>query len=92
MDWDTYLRSTLALVAVLALIAGTAWLAKRFGLSGTRLGPRRKRRVSIAEILPLDGRRRLVLIQRDGIQHLLLIGGGSDIVIEKGIEEEGSEE
>jgi flagellar protein FliO/FliZ len=91
MDWDIYLRTLLALVAVLALITGAAWAARRFGLAGARPGTRRKRRLSISEVLPIDARRRVILVQRDGVEHLLLVGGGSDIVVERGIREEGAE-
>jgi flagellar protein FliO/FliZ len=91
MDWDIYLRSVLALVAVLALIVGAAWMARRFGLGGVRLAGR-QRHLSVAEVLPLDNRRRLVLVRRDDVQHLLLIGGGADIVVETGIGSKGAEE
>jgi hypothetical protein len=33
----------------------------------------------------VDGRRRLVLIRRDNIEHLLMIGGQTDVVIEPNI-------
>ena len=85
MDWDIYLRGTLALVFVLALIVGTAHLARRLGVGGAGPVLRRRRRLAIAETMALDGRRRLVLIERDGVGHLLMIGGGSDVVVERGI-------
>ena len=85
MDWDIYLRGVLALVFVLVLIVGTARLARRFGVGGAGPGLRRRRRLTIAETMPLDGRRRLVLVERDGVGHLLMIGGGSDVIVERGI-------
>ena len=33
----------------------------------------------------VDGRRRLVLIRRDNIEHLLMIGGPTDLVVEPNI-------
>ena len=33
----------------------------------------------------VDGRRRLVLIRRDNVEHLLMIGGPSDVVVEPNI-------
>ena len=33
----------------------------------------------------VDGRRRLVLIRRDNVEHLLMIGGPSDLVVEPNI-------
>jgi flagellar protein FliO/FliZ len=85
MEWELYLRSVGALVAVLALIAGVAQLARRFGAIGTPLAMRRKRRLILLESLPLDNRRRLVLVRRDQTEHLLLIGGMADIVVERGL-------
>lgn len=87
MDLTTYLRFLLALVAVLALIGVLAWLARRYGFGGvaaTRPGGR-IRRLGIVEVLPIDARRRLVLIRRDGVEHLILTGAPDDIVVETGI-------
>jgi len=84
MDWDIYLRSLLAFGVVIALIGVAAWLGRRFAAGGIMARGRRQRRLSILEVLPLDNRRRLVLVRRDGAEHLLLIGGTSDIVVERG--------
>ncbi len=35
--------------------------------------------------MPLDGKRRLVLLRRDGAEHLVLLGLAGDVVIERGI-------
>ncbi len=37
----------------------------------------------------LDGGRKLVLVRRDGVEHLILIGGPMDLVVESGIRFEG---
>lgn len=84
MDWDIYLRSLLAFGTVVVLIGVVAWLGRRFGAGGIVLRGRRQRRLSIVEVLPLDNRRRLVLIRRDSAEHLLLIGGATDIIVERG--------
>ena len=42
-------------------------------------------RLAVIDAEEVDGRRRLVLVRRDGVEHLLLIGGPSDLVIESGI-------
>lgn len=86
MEMDSYLRMVLALGVVLALITGVAWAARRFGLGGQRLTiGRRRRRLALVEALQIDNRRRLVLVRRDDVEHLVLIGGGSDIIVERGI-------
>ena len=86
MDIDLYLRFVLALVFVLALIGIAAWLLRRLGLAGRLAASAGKaRRLRVVEVAPLDGKRRLVLMRRDEVEHLLLIGAGADLVIETGI-------
>src|ERR1700680_92899 len=76
-----------AFVAVLALIGVAAWLVRRF--AGNRLGanPNRGRmpRLAVIDAAAVDGRRRLVLVRRHNVEHLLMIGGPSDIVVEPNI-------
>ena len=86
IDFSGYLYIFLALLFVLALIALAATLARRFGLgfSGTSKSGQ-ERRLSISEVLTLSPKHRLVLIKRDGTEHLLLLGANSDVVIESGI-------
>src|ERR1700759_516162 len=76
-----------AFVAVLALIGAAAWLVRRF--AGNRLGANtnrgRKPRLAVIDAAAVDGRRRLVLVRRDNVEHLLMIGGPSDIVVEPNI-------
>jgi flagellar protein FliO/FliZ len=71
-----------ALVFVLALIGLAAWLMRRFG-PAMRLG--RSGRLGLVETIVLDSRRRLVLVRRDNVEHLLLLGATGDLVIEGGI-------
>jgi flagellar protein FliO/FliZ len=76
-----------AFVVVLALIGAAAWLVRRF--AGNRLGanPNRGRmpRLAVIDAAAVDGRRRLVLVRRDNVEHLLMIGGPTDIVVEPNI-------
>jgi hypothetical protein len=39
----------------------------------------------VVDYASLDGRRKLVLIRRDDVEHLLMTGGPVDVVIETGI-------
>ncbi|UXM94081.1 flagellar biosynthetic protein FliO [Bartonella sp. HY329] len=48
-------------------------------------GKDREARLSVRDAAPIDSKRRLVLIKRDNIEHLILIGGPTDIVIETNI-------
>ncbi|MGH6726756.1 MAG: FliO/MopB family protein [Pseudolabrys sp.] len=76
----------IAFAVVLALIGLTAWLVRRFGssrLGGTARG--RQPRLAVIDAATVDGRRRLVLIRRDNVEHLLMIGGPTDLVVEPNI-------
>lgn len=76
-----------AFVAVLGLIGLAAWLVRRF--AGNRLGASTQRgrmpRLAVIDAAAVDGRRRLVLVRRDNVEHLLMIGGPTDIVVEPNI-------
>ncbi|RMF10183.1 MAG: hypothetical protein D6763_06190 [Alphaproteobacteria bacterium] len=91
MEAVSYMQFIVALVFVLALIVGLGWAARRFGLaprvtlSGSAKGDKR---LAIVEVLPVDARRRLLLIRRDDTEHLVMIGGEQDTVIESGIGEQ----
>ncbi len=74
-------------VAALVLIGVAAWLVRRFATN--RLGANTQRgrmpRLAVIDAAAVDGRRRLVLVRRDNVEHLLMIGGPSDIVVEPNI-------
>jgi flagellar protein FliO/FliZ len=83
VSFDTYWRFFLALAFVVLLIGACAWLARRFGLAGRFVVAGGRRRLAVIEVLPLDGRRRLVLLRRDEAEHLVLLGQHTDLVIER---------
>lgn len=86
MDIEHYIRFVAALVAVLALIVVALWLLKRLGMAGVAAGNGRgRRRLTVVEAVALDTRRRLVLVRRDGVEHLLLLGASGDLVVESGV-------
>src|ERR1700738_3734397 len=74
-------------IAVLALIGVAAWLVRRFATNRLGANPTRGRmpRLAVIDAAAVDGRRRLVLVRRDNVEHLLMIGGPSDIVVEPNI-------
>ncbi len=86
MEFTSYLRFGAALVLVLGLIGIAAWAARRFGFAGRPPVARsRGRRLAVVDVTPLDTKRRLVLVRRDGVEHLVLLGSAGDLVIERGI-------
>jgi hypothetical protein len=60
--------------------AGAFYLYKR-----TRSGDLRARRLAFVERTALDGGRKLLLVRRDDVEHLILIGGPIDLIVETGI-------
>ena len=84
MEASVYLRFVLALVLVLGLIMGLAWILKRVGI-GTGGPMIRRRRLRIVESANVDGRHRVVLVRRDDVEHVLLVGPNTSQVIERGI-------
>ncbi len=84
MDLDQYLRFAVALLFVVALILLIAWVMRRVGFGGLAPAASRQRRLGIVEALPLDAKRRLVLVRRDDQEHLLLLSAQGDLVVERG--------
>jgi flagellar protein FliO/FliZ len=77
----------IAFLLVLGLIGAGALLWRRFGVGPLRTtGPRgRQPRLAVIDFANVDGRRRLVLIRRDNTEHLIMIGGPTDVVVESNI-------
>ena len=79
------LKMVAALILVLGLMGGLALILKKLGLSGHIKSDGGKARLRVVESIPLDNKRRLSLIQRDDVQHLVILGPNNETVIETGI-------
>src|SRR5579864_6074903 len=81
------LRFFIAFMVVLGLMGTCAWLIQRFRGTGlTAMANRgRQPRLAVIDSASVDGRRRLILVRRDNVEHLLMIGGPTDIVVEPNI-------
>jgi len=77
-----YLTYLIAALVVLAVVILAILVIKAVG--GSVRG-RRGSRLGVSEYYEVDKTRRLVLVRRDGVEHLLMIGGERDFVIEPGI-------
>jgi hypothetical protein len=79
-----------AFVFVIALIGVGAWLLKGMMAKGNNKGGSflrgRERRLGVVEASNVDGRRKLLLIRRDNVEHLIMTGGPVDVVVETGIQ------
>jgi flagellar protein FliO/FliZ len=85
-DILTYLF-VFALLALAAVVV--VWVIRSYanGQSPATgiFGARAERRLGVVEQASVDGRRRLILVRRDGVEHLIMTGGPVDVVIETGI-------
>lgn len=74
-------------VTLLIALAGLAfWIARQsLGLGGMTLFQGKPKRVGLVESTAIDGRRRLLLVRRDNVEHLIMTGGPVDVLIETGI-------
>ncbi|MEO8883011.1 MAG: hypothetical protein ABI377_06330 [Devosia sp.] len=79
------LNAALALGVVLVLIVLALWglkLVMRASNNVVRGGT--KKRLAVIDALPVDGKRQLLIIRRDNVEHLILTGGPQDVVVETG--------
>jgi flagellar protein FliO/FliZ len=86
LELPTSVNFVIAFVVVLALIGAATWLVRRFGAPRLEAGGRnRQPRLAVLDSAAVDGRRKLVIIRRDNVEHLLMIGGATDVVVETNI-------
>jgi flagellar protein FliO/FliZ len=78
MDLASFLRAIFALAVTLGLIGLAAVALRRYGPDAiARLAaPKKDRRLRIVETLVLDPARRIIIIDCDGREQLLLLGEG----------------
>jgi hypothetical protein len=78
---QNFMTIVAALIALLVIIVAlVVWRT-----ISPRVRGRRGQRIGISEYHELDKMRRLVLVRRDNVEHLIMIGGPQDVVIESGI-------
>lgn len=92
LSWLLFLVFIAALVVVGGLLlrgyisTGSPSGALKDALAGNFFGPRPPKRLEVVDQANVDGRRKLLLIRRDGVEHLIMTGGPVDVVIETGIQ------
>jgi flagellar protein FliO/FliZ len=82
---NTIINVLFALGVVLVLIVLGVWLLKLLSNASGNAVRGRNRRLAVVDTLVLDQKRQLVIIRRDGVEHLILTGGPQDLVVETGI-------
>jgi hypothetical protein len=89
MTLDSLFTVVTVFVTVLAVAgAGFYFYAKGRGGDLPGIFTPRIRRLGFIERAYLDGGRKLLLVRRDDVEHLILIGGPIDLVVETGIQAE----
>src|SRR6187431_1632256 len=85
LELPTAVTSAIAFVVVLLLIGVLAWAVRRFGATRLEAARSRQPRLAVVDSAAVDGRRKLVIVRRDNVEHLLMIGGPTDVVVESSI-------
>jgi hypothetical protein len=82
-------KYVIAFAIIFVLLALFALILRR--LTGGRMslaserGRARQPRLGIVDVYDLDRQRQLILLRRDNVEHLLLVGGPNDVVVETNI-------
>ena len=87
-DPNTIILAIATILFVVALTSLMVWAFRTFvtGRPSAHgfLRPR-DRRLGVVETASVDARRKLILVRRDDVEHLIITGGPVDMVIETGI-------
>ncbi|KPF66228.1 hypothetical protein IP69_15235 [Bosea sp. AAP35] len=94
-DLPTAQKWVIAFGVILVLLVLLGLFARqikdgRLRLKGQGGGRTRQPRLGVVDIHDLDRQRQLILIRRDNVEHLVMIGGASDVVIETNILRSGA--
>jgi flagellar biogenesis protein FliO len=87
VDFYSLARVLGALALVLGLLVVALWVVRRFNISlPGSLASRQDKRLAVVEHLSIDAKRKLLLLRRDGREHLVLVSADGALLIEAGIE------
>ena len=81
----------IAFIVIFVLLALAALALRRLtggrvtAMPGQDRGRARQPRLGVVDVYDLDRQRQLILLRRDNVEHLLLIGGPNDVVVETNI-------
>lgn len=81
MPASEILRLVFGFIAVIGMIGGSAFLARKAGLANLAGAGGKKRRLTISESLPLDARRRLAIVRCDDLEYLIVLGPSGETVV-----------
>ncbi len=77
---------TLIVVSLAVALVLLFWIFRKIaGGKEVKAGRGRQPRLSVTDAAVVDDKRRLVLVRRDNVEHLIMIGGPTDVLIEQRI-------
>lgn len=82
MDFYSSFKIIIGLLITTSLMIGLAYLSKKLDLFKKKLIKQSDSRIKLIENHYLDNNRRLVIINVDNKEHLILLSNNGDIVIE----------
>ncbi len=94
MDWlKTLFSGENSAITLVTIVVGLAialvllaWVFRKIAGDGAlKAGRSRQPRLSVTDAAIVDEKRRLVLVRRDNVEHLIMIGGPTDFLIEQNI-------
>lgn len=77
ISYTSLITALIALAAVIGLVVLAGRLARTTGLAKSKVG----QRLALRETIQIDRARSLRIVSCDGREVLLLVGGGSDVVL-----------
>jgi hypothetical protein len=94
-DLSTGQKWIIAFAVILVLLALLGLFARqikggRLRIKGQGGGRARQPRLGVVDMYDLDRQRQLILIRRDNVEHLVMIGGTTDVVVETNIMRSGA--
>jgi flagellar protein FliO/FliZ len=87
-DLNNLVLAVAAILFIIALGSLVVWAFKTYfggSPSGTGFMRPRDKRLGVIETASVDAKRKLFLLRRDDVEHLVMIGGPIDMLIETGI-------
>jgi flagellar protein FliO/FliZ len=82
---NTILTAAFALGIVLVLILFGLWALKFFFNATANMSRGRVRRLAVIDTVQIDPRRKVVILRRDNVEHVIMTGGPQDLLVESGI-------
>lgn len=89
-DGSPIIQYLVIFAIIFSVLAAIVFLVRRLtgggGALQTRGARARQPRLGIIDVYELDRARQLILLRRDNVEHLLLVGGPNDVVVERNIQ------